>query len=95
MTPPRPRSPSVSSDDGDAQYFCSFCDTCPTCGTDPDHMPVPHRDQAIPLPAVRERILPDIPIALPFTLFILEAYVHGGWLHLVIPYALCMLVYFL
>ncbi|KAJ7789976.1 hypothetical protein B0H14DRAFT_2626590 [Mycena olivaceomarginata] len=72
MTPPRPRSPSVSSDDNDAQYFCSFCDTCPTCGTDPNHMPVPHRDQAIPLPAVRERILPDIPIALPFTLFILE-----------------------
>ncbi|KAF8166790.1 hypothetical protein K438DRAFT_1984064 [Mycena galopus ATCC 62051] len=83
--------------------------TCPACRAWSEHMPVPHYDyDEIPARGpppyfateeetdpFSERILPTIPFALPFTLFILEAYFQGGWLHLLVPYTICMLVYFL
>ncbi|KAJ7605678.1 hypothetical protein DFH06DRAFT_1348530 [Mycena polygramma] len=43
----------------------------------------------------RERVLPTMPIAFLFTLFILEAHIQGGWLHLLIPYTICLLVFYL
>ncbi|KAJ7836734.1 hypothetical protein B0H13DRAFT_1912894 [Mycena leptocephala] len=43
--------------------------------------PAPALDPAAPA-VDRERILPTMPFALPFTLFLLEAHLQGGWLQL-------------
>ncbi|KAK6995805.1 hypothetical protein R3P38DRAFT_3223302 [Favolaschia claudopus] len=94
------RAPSSYSDESDngTLYFCSKCDVCPMCGTPPsaredgEDLPVPHVD---PVPFPRERILPTVPFALPFTLFVLEAYMQGGWAHLIIPYLLCIAAFWL
>ncbi|KAJ7668610.1 hypothetical protein DFH06DRAFT_1321854 [Mycena polygramma] len=72
--------------------YCPQCDPCPTCGAGPRSA----LSAEIASPRINhERILPTMPIALPFTLFILEAYIQGGWLHLVIPYTICLLVFYL
>ncbi|KAF8198259.1 hypothetical protein K438DRAFT_1967001 [Mycena galopus ATCC 62051] len=94
--PPSPISDNEEDCTCDIYDACPQPDpraTCPACRAWSEHMPVPHYDYD-DIPA-RERILPTIPFALPFTLFILEAYFQGGWLHLLVPYTICMLVYFL
>ncbi|KAK7048769.1 hypothetical protein R3P38DRAFT_3175008 [Favolaschia claudopus] len=83
------RAPSAASDESDHStgsdagvHFCSKCDVCPMCGAPPsareddEYLPVPHVDR---VPFSRERVLPAVPFALPFTLFVLEAYLQGGW----------------
>ncbi|KAJ7826759.1 hypothetical protein B0H13DRAFT_2374246 [Mycena leptocephala] len=80
-------SPSISQE---VEYFCPLCDACPTCSTDPEHIQAPHHD-VVQAPA---RTIPRRALGLPFTLFVVEAYLQGGWLHLVIPYVICILVYY-
>ncbi|KAJ6599573.1 hypothetical protein B0H10DRAFT_1959018 [Mycena sp. CBHHK59/15] len=83
-----------SEDDEELRFYCGRCDTCPMCGSNPKaEMDPPFPEQTAPSVAPRERILPaTVPIALPFTIFVMEAYLQGGWRHLIIPYIIEIVV---
>ncbi|KAJ7133859.1 hypothetical protein C8R46DRAFT_1048251 [Mycena filopes] len=87
--------------------WCSFCDAIASAAqAGPSQSPAapPPQPPATPAPigpagvngqdsVTRERLLPDVPIAFAFTLFLVEAHMQGGWLHLVVPYIFCLLLY--
>ncbi|KAJ7878722.1 hypothetical protein B0H13DRAFT_2346403 [Mycena leptocephala] len=51
--------------------------------------------QTLRFPPSTASVLPKMPIALPVTLFLLEAHIQGGWLPLVIPYIFCLILFYL
>ncbi|KAJ7087614.1 hypothetical protein B0H15DRAFT_949987 [Mycena belliarum] len=72
-------------------HFCPRCDVCPTCGSTP---PTNHANTSVPAPAAPAPANDHLPIQFVFTLFLLQAHLSGDWRHLVIPYALALLVFF-
>ncbi|KAJ6626393.1 hypothetical protein B0H10DRAFT_1941949 [Mycena sp. CBHHK59/15] len=76
------------SDNEDYEFYCGRCAKPKMEGVPPC------TEQAAPgLAATREHVLPAaVPIALPFTIFVMEAYIQGGWRHLIIPYTIGILL---
>ncbi|KAJ6498487.1 WD40-repeat-containing domain protein [Mycena vitilis] len=90
-----------TDDEDDLMYYCENCDPCPVCGSppivetqeaQPPPVAAPTTAQAAPHPA-RPLAFQTVSLALPVTIFIVEAWIAGDWRHLVVPYligiALC------
>ncbi|KAJ7041705.1 hypothetical protein C8F04DRAFT_1252632 [Mycena alexandri] len=71
-------------------HLCPWCGMCPICGSiapTPPAAMVVHAPPA--LAPVDERIVQFL-----FTLFVLETHLSGDWRHLILPYAMCILIFF-
>ncbi|KAJ7073088.1 hypothetical protein C8F01DRAFT_1362283 [Mycena amicta] len=73
-------------------YFCRECDTCPTCGAPPQEA-APRAAGPVNGVADAAHVLPRLPPQMLFTLFLLESHIGGGWRHLIVPYAICLVMF--
>ncbi|KAJ7256867.1 WD40-repeat-containing domain protein [Mycena haematopus] len=61
----------------------------------PPAPPTPPGSAQAPVVPMNERILPQLPVQFFVTLFLLESQLTGDWRHLIIPYAACLIVFYL
>ncbi|KAJ7120068.1 WD40-repeat-containing domain protein [Mycena epipterygia] len=85
-----------SDDESDGLlYYCEKCDPCPICLAPPPARVVEPTASNVPVEARTRLLPPTVPATLPLTIFLLEVYFLGGWMHLVLPYLIGLTICYL